>query len=326
MSVRNGGQFLEECLLSIQKQTFEDWELIVVNNHSTDNSLDIIESFVIGDSRINYYNNVDDGLIEALKLGYSKSIGRKITRMDADDYMSTDRLAIQHKSLETYGRGFISTGLVKCFSEQPLGDGFLKYETWLNQLTTLGDNFSEIYKENVIPSPCWMMFREDLDLVGGFNAYAYPEDYDLTFRCYQSRMKCIPSQSVLLYWRDYSTRTSRVEKEYADNRFIEMKCHYFLEIDANVDRPLVIWGAGNKGKQIVKFFISNSISPQWICNNEKKVGKDIYGLRLNDIRYLKEQLNPQIIIAVANNEEQKEIVNQLNNEGRIAGEDYFLFC
>ena len=83
----------------------------------------------------------------------------------------------------------MATGLVKYFSETTLGDGYQKYEQWLNQLTLENRNFEDIYKECVIPSPAWMCHRDDLDNCGGFAQQQYPEDYDLCFRFYKNKLK-----------------------------------------------------------------------------------------------------------------------------------------
>jgi len=56
-------------------------------------------------------------------------------------------------------------------------------------LTAKGNNFQEIYKECVIPSPCWMIYRTDMDKCQAFLPNRYPEDYDLCFRFYENGMR-----------------------------------------------------------------------------------------------------------------------------------------
>ena len=137
-------------------------------------------------------------------------------------------------------------------SEGILGDGYQKYQDWLNYLSATGNNFTEIYKECVIPSPSWMMHRGDFDAIGGFKSHIYPEDYDLAFRMYKAAYKVMPCDQVIHRWRDYPTRTSRTDDNYADNRFLNIKVHYFLDIDYRPTQQLVLWGAGKKGKQIAQ--------------------------------------------------------------------------
>jgi len=82
---KNTAQFLPECLDSILKQTYATWEILAVNDNSTDNSLKIVQEFAEKDTRIQVFTNSKTGIIEALRTAYSKSKGNFITRMDSDD-------------------------------------------------------------------------------------------------------------------------------------------------------------------------------------------------------------------------------------------------
>jgi hypothetical protein len=228
--------------------------------------------------------------------------------------------------LQKHGRKHIALGLVKYFSKSGIGDGYAKYESWLNELTSKGTNYSEIYKECVIPSPCWMIHRDDLITCDAFNPNSYPEDYDLTFRFYKNDIKCIPSNNLLHYWRDYSSRASRTDDNYAENHFLGLKLKYFLELNYNPSRPLVIWGAGQKGKTIAKLLQKSEVSFIWICDNPKKIGKHIYDVELFNFEHLKTLQNPQSIITVANSIEQQIIKSYFSSIEMQAMKDYFFFC
>lgn len=323
---KNTSQFIAECLDSILKQTYSNWELIIIDDHSTDESYSIVEGFATRDSRIQLHKNKGSGIIDALQLAYSKSKGNIITRMDSDDIMSLNKLQIMHDDLVNHGKGHISLGLVKYFSEEGINEGFSNYEKWLNALTEKGSNYSEIYKECVIASPCWMIHREDFDNCGAFNSKIYPEDYDLVFRFYKHNIKCIPSSKLLHHWRDYSYRSSRVQNNYAHDMLLKLKLHHFLKLDYNPSKTLVIWGAGHKGKFSTSYFIVHNIDFVWICDNPKKIGKHIYNQELHDFKYLETIQNPQSIITVANSRAQKEIKAYLRNQNMVPMVDYFFFC
>ena len=283
---KNTALYLDDCIASILKQTYTNWELIIVDDASSDTSYTIVNSYALKDSRIRLYKNEGDGIINALKLAYNNAQGALITRMDSDDIMSANKLETMVNLLQKNGKGHLAIGLVNYFSDQGISDGYYKYEKWLNKLTTKGLNFSEIYKECVIPSPCWMIHREDLIACNGFNPNIYPEDYDLAFRFYKHHFKCIPCDVVLHDWRDYSHRTSRTNEHYAENHFIPLKLDYFLELDFNPKKTLVVWGAGNKGKFIAKSLIEKNMPFEWVCDNPKKIGKDIYGKELKAFQAL----------------------------------------
>ncbi len=318
--------FLPECLESILDQTYKNWEVLAVNDHSTDSSFALLQQFSRKDSRIKVFENPGNGIIPALRMAYSESQGELITRMDSDDIMTSDKLQVMVDSLKRKGKGHLAVGQVKYFSDRGISDGYDRYEKWLNQLTEKGENFFEVYKECVIPSPCWMAYREDFDACGAFGPNRYPEDYDLTFRFYKNGLKCIPCNEILHSWRDYDSRTSRTSEHYAQNYFLDIKLHYFLKLDFEPSRPLTVWGAGNKGKTIAKKLQEQGIAYYWLCDNPKKIGKKIYGMEMLHFSHLTELENPQSIITVANEEAQKSIREYFTNLGQKPMRDYFFFC
>ena len=262
---KNTEHFLPECLESIMNQSYTNWELLIIDDGSTDDSYQLVSEYANKENRIKLFKNTGNGIIDALRLAFKHSKGDYITRMDSDDIMTPEKLEILANGLQTNGKQHVAVGLVKYFSSNGINDGYAKYETWLNNLTKKGTNFSQIYKECVIPSPCWMVHREDLINCGAFEPNDYPEDYDLTFRFYAHSLKCIPCETVLHEWRDYSSRTSRTHEHYAENHFIDLKLRYFLELHYDNTRPLAIWGAGNKGKYIAKLLVDKNIPFEWIC-------------------------------------------------------------
>ncbi|MDD7887396.1 glycosyltransferase [Flavivirga sp. 57AJ16] len=323
---KNTEAYIEACVASILNQTYAHWELLIVDDNSSDSSANIVKKFAKKDERITLLKNQGTGIIDALRLAFNYSKGAFITRMDSDDIMRANKLEVLVNNLLTHGKQHIAIGLVNYFSKDGIKEGYKNYEIWLNNLTKTGQNYSEIYKECVIPSPCWMIHRNDLIACDAFNPNSYPEDYDLAFRFYKHHFKCIPCDVIIHDWRDYSSRTSRTHEHYAENHFIDIKLHYFLELDYNPDKSLVVWGAGNKGKTIAKTLIKKNIPFEWICDNPKKIGRDIYGNILKPFSYLKEIENPQSIITVANKEAQIEIKNYMKTLKMKPIIDYIFFC
>jgi glycosyltransferase involved in cell wall biosynthesis len=323
---KNTEDFLGECLNSIISQTYTNWELLIIDDHSTDNSYRFVENYTKKDSRIILLKNEGSGIINALKLAFSHATGDYITRMDSDDIMANIKLETLLNNLLQNKKNHIATGLVSYFSAEGISDGYRKYEQWLNSLTTNGTNYTEIYKECVIPSPCWMIHRDNLLAIDAFNPTRYPEDYDLTFRFYQANYKVIACDKVLHHWRDYGTRASRTDANYAVNSFIDIKLHYFLKLDYNTARPLVIWGAGTKGKTIAKKLAALNIPFHWVCDNVKKIGKHIYNVQMKPFQHLETLEHPQTIVSVANSSEQAIIKAYLARLNKEAMQDYFFFC
>lgn len=323
---KNTEAYIAECIQSIINQSYTHWEAIFVNDHSNDTSFNIVNDFSKKDNRIKVYHNKNSGIISALQTAYTYASGSYITRMDSDDIMTPNRLEVMLNSLVTEGKKHVAVGQVKYFRIDGVSDGYARYEKWLNQLTAKGTNYSEIYKECVIPSPCWMIYKDDFEACEGFQPHRYPEDYDLTFRFYKANYTCIPCNDILLYWRDYSSRTSRTHEHYAQNYFLDIKVHYFLELEYNNSRPLTIWGAGSKGKTVAQLLLKQNIPFYWICDNPKKIGKHIYGQELHNFNYLLKLQHPQSIVTVANEDAQKDIRAYFNKHNMKSMVDYFFFC
>lgn len=317
MPVKNAQPFIEDCLRSVIAQTYTHWELLAVDDGSTDESLRLMQQLAKEDARIRVLQSSGSGIIDALRIAYAHSHGAFITRMDADDHMASNKLETLLKNLTQHGPGHLATGCVKYFSDAELGEGYRKYEAWLNGLTAQGSNFTDIYRECVIPSPCWMVYRHDLERCSAFEPDVYPEDYDLCFRFYAQQLNVIPCSQVLHFWRDHAGRTSRNHPHYADNRFLELKLHWFLKLDRNPARPLVLWGAGQKGKVIARLLGSRNVSFNWVCNNPKKIGKTIFGIIMQSTDDIASSGNEQFIVAVSGPNEREDILKQIGTSGHF---------
>lgn len=327
MPVRNAGAYLETCLESILAQTFEDWELLPVDDASEDDSLAILERFAQRDARIRVNRHEQHrGIPDALRLAFGQSRGALLTRMDADDRMAPQKLARMSDLLKSVGPGHVASSLVAYFSNAELGDGYRRYQDWLNDLMRTSRHFEDIYRECVLPSPNWMAFREDLLACGAFVENTYPEDYDLCFRFYKAGYRIVAVEETLHFWRDHADRASRNAPQYANQRYFDLKLPYFLELDYDACRPLVLWGAGKKGKQIAQKLAEQKVPFHWVCDNPAKWGIQLHGVELKSYAHLAELQHPQLIIAVAAPEGRAEILRFMETHAFRPGKDYFFFC
>ncbi len=313
MPMRNALPYLNECIESIINQTYTHWELVVVNDHSTDSSFDVLTNYAIKDKRITVINTSGKGIIDALQLAYSKTSGVYITRMDADDIMPEQKLELMYNQLLKTPNSVV-TGKIKYIGEN-LREGYQKYEVWINAMMEANSHYQNMYRECVIPSPAWMTSRILFESIGGFSSNTYPEDYDLTLRFYKANIPIIAVKELVHIWRDYQERTSRNDPNYSINSFEVLKTQYFIDVDYDKSKTLVIWGAGKKGKKIAQLLLEKNIPFVFACNNPKKINKDIYGLIMENIETIFDKLKTyQTIIAVANPHEQLEIKITLSNE------------
>ena len=88
--VYNSENYIEKCISSLQRQTFTDFEMIVINDGSTDNSLQLINALAKTDSRIKVFDQVNMGTANTRNLGIKASSGKYIMFIDNDDWINED--------------------------------------------------------------------------------------------------------------------------------------------------------------------------------------------------------------------------------------------
>ncbi|MFT6442421.1 MAG: glycosyltransferase involved in cell wall biosynthesis [Salibacteraceae bacterium] len=326
MAAKDTAPYLRECLDSVLAQSYSNWELIAVNDHSSDETPAILAEYAAKDARIIYADGEGFKLIPTLQTAYTLASGVLINRMDSDDKMPNYKIEVLVAEWLKYGKGNVIAGGTKHFvDEGEVGGGFLRYEKWLNNVAKHNLHYEEIYRECVIPSHCWIIHRDDFDAIDAFNPIIYPEDYDLCFRMYAHKLNIVGIDVILHHWRDRSNRISRTWEEYKDNRYYNLKVKNFNAIDKDTSRELVIWGAGKNGKDLVKLFQESQTKLNWVCDNDRKLGKDIYGIIMQSSGHILELDNPQIIIAVSSPTDKLEIKAQLKLWGKQPRKDYWFF-
>ncbi len=323
MPFKNPGNYFIPCVESILNQSYKNWELIAVNDHSDDGSFQLAQSCANKHTKITVIDSKGDGIIQALRCGYEYSKGDYIHRMDSDDIMPRQKL---EKMMEAISPKSLVTGLVDYFSDDfDLGDGYKKYTTWINQSMKSGDLWKDIYKECPVPSSAWLLHRDDFESVGAFNSSLIPEDYEFSFRLYQSGIKIKIVPEVIHRWRDSTNRTSRMESQECPEKYVDLQVGYFLKIDRNKTIPLVLWGAGKKGKKIARVLLELGENFTWVTDNPLKFGVNIY----NQIVRPRTKINLknyQQIIAISSPSEQIEVQSILDSLELKNRKNYFWFC
>lgn len=130
MPVYNAGDFLVAAIESIRNQTLKDWEFIVIDDGSTDESYKILKKYAEKDPRIKIFKfKKNKGLAFALNLGLNKVHGKYLARMDADDISLPKRLEIQLKYLKKNPQAVAIGSQVKLINEKGDFIGYKKFPT-----------------------------------------------------------------------------------------------------------------------------------------------------------------------------------------------------
>lgn len=324
MPVHNAAPFLDDCIKSIQQQSYTNWELIAIDDFSTDASFKILEEASAFDGRIKVIKNIDKGIIPALSLALKKAAGKFITRMDADDKMPFDRLSKMAKALDEALPNTVITGLVEYFSADKVSPGYKTYQDWINENIQTKNPWANVYRECIIASPCWMLRTAELKSIGGLSDLEYPEDYDLVFRLYKNNFTIKALPELLLHWREHSARTSRNSDDYAQENFFKLKVSRFLELEECEN--IILWGTGVKAKLTANLLLEKSISFQWMDLQPEKYPNGIMEQAILPFQGIEHIKDPKLILAVYPPRNEKDKMEKyLSTLGLREGINYWYF-
>ncbi len=211
LPVYNGAADVEKAVDSILAQTFTDFELIIINDGSKDNSASVLES--LSDPRIRLYHQDNMGLAGTLNRGIGLARGRYIARQDQDDLSHPERFARQVDFLEKHpDHGLLGTAAQIWVGDTPT-------ERAHDHPTDHGALSFELLFNNPFVHSSIMMRKATVEAVGGYTtdpARQPPEDYELWSRmARQGRVANLPER--LLVYREVPASMSRT----GPNPFLE---------------------------------------------------------------------------------------------------------
>ncbi len=274
LPVHNGGVHLPAALDSIKAQSFADFELLFVDDGSTDGSARVASRLWRGDERLQVFSPGRVGLVGALNLGLAAARAPLVARMDADDIAAPQRLEKQVAYLSEHPEVGICATQVGCFAADVLGEGYRHYEAWQNSLLEHGEILRELYVESPLAHPTVMMRTAIVRDLGGYRDRGWAEDYDLWLRAAQAGVGFGKVPQVLLQWRDHSERASRRQKVYSEDAFLRCKAHFLARGPLRGKRRVVIWGAGQVGRRLARYLlIEGAALLAFVDIDPRKVGR-----------------------------------------------------
>lgn len=210
MPVYNGAQFLREAIESILTQELTDFEFLIINDGSTDNSENIIRGYE--DDRIRYFKNDENrGLVESLNRGIQLSQGKFIARMDADDISMPSRLFKQLHFMQQHPEvGAVGTWFKNLVNETVREGG--RYQT-SDTLIRL----KHLYQINICHGSAMISTATLKEHnISYRNEYVHAEDYDLFDRLGQvSRLANLPEVLYLV-----RVHPHRISKRHAEAQML----------------------------------------------------------------------------------------------------------
>lgn len=212
MTVYNGEKYIAEAIRSVLNQTFDDFEFIIIDDGSTDNTSGIIRSF--RDKRMMHITNPHD-YIRSLNTGLEKSSGRYIARMDADDIMHPDRLSVQHAIMEAHPDIDVAGTWMYCFDESG------SERIWSTHGGYVDEPLKALLKSCFVLHPTSMVRKSLIDQHHlRYQPYLYAEDYKLWSDAAKYGARFYIDSQLLHYYRiSTGQNSSRYKKEQSENTF-----------------------------------------------------------------------------------------------------------
>lgn len=248
LPVHNGAASVAAAIASVRAQTFPDWELIVIDDGSTDETHDIVAATAREERRLKLVRQARGGIVAVLNAGLAAARGEFVARMDADDVSHPERLAEQEAFLRAPENRDV--GLVSCLVEfggdRAANEGYALHVDWINSLRTPEQIALNRFVEAPFAHPSVMFRRACVERCGAYRSGDFPEDYELWLRWLDAGVRMAKVPRTLLRWNDSVGRLSRVDARYDPEAFFRVKAEWIAREVRRIvgSRRVLVWGAG----------------------------------------------------------------------------------
>jgi glycosyltransferase involved in cell wall biosynthesis len=322
MPVRNEERYLTAALDSLFRQTLAEWELVAVDDGSSDESPSLLASAAAYDPRIRVIRLSGGGLVSALNTGLAACRAPLVARMDGDDICHPRRLEYQVAHLDSNPHIGLAACNFRHFPRTHLKQGMLAYESWQNALDRHDLILRDRFVESPFVHPSIVTRRALLNSLGGYRDMGWPEDYDLWLRMAEAGVRFARLPVELFFWRDHPERATRVMQEYAATAFRVCKLHHLLQGYLKDTRDVVIAGAGLEGRAWQRILAAAGITvSKWIDVDQRKIGRVLHGADVAGISQLRE-VNGKILVAIGVRGAREQFRALVLPLGLIEGLDY----
>lgn len=322
LPARDAARTIDACLRSVSRQTLHDWECLVLDDGSADDTGAQAEAWARRDARFRVHRLPRRGLVGTLNAGLALCRGRLAARMDADDLMRRDRLALQAAMLDEHPT-LAGVGChVRLFPRAALTAGRRVYEAWLNGVRDAFDVRRDAFVECPLAHPALMVRRQVLSSFG-YRETAWPEDYDLVLRLLEAGHDLGVVARRLVMWRDGAARLSRTDPRYGLERFAACKAHFLARGFLAATPTYVLWGYGATGRALRRALVDEDRLPSHIV----EVAPGRIGQRIHDVPVVPVDAVPRlrgrpIVVSVAFSEPRRQIREVLTSIRFVEGRDF----
>ena len=277
LPARNAAATLDAALASLRRQTWSDWECVVVDDGSTDATGEVARAAAAIDPRVTMVPTPPRGLVAALGTGLERCRGEYVARMDADDLMRRDRLALQVDGLDRDPQLAAVGAHVRFFPRAGMSDGLRAYERWLNSVDSPARLRAEAFVESPVAHPTLLIRRSVLAAVG-YRDRGWPEDYDLVLRLLAAGHEIGVVPRRLLGWRDGPGRLTRTHPAYGLDRITACKASFLADGFLAGGERYLLWGYGGTGRALARALRGHGKHPSHVIEvHAGRLGNVIHG-------------------------------------------------
>lgn len=327
MSVYNGEKFLKESIQSVLNQTFTDFELIIVDDGSTDGSVGIINEFE--DKRIRLIKLQENvGLGKALSIGLEHVTGEYVARVDADDLYHPERFQKQLDFLRSNRHISVVDSEIEYFSDEKE----IEQSERFRNLKLIEEEINSIHKTEHIKKELYhyvcithssIMFDKEILQLASYNDVQVVEDYDLFYKWNKSGVNFAKLKQALTYVRVSNGSTTATQHDKIVMGLIDIKKEEIIQV-FNCNKYVYIWGTGSLADKTYQILSQADLQISgFIDRSSDKIGSLFNGEKVSDINELLE-FKRDIGILVCASPIKHEIADVLEDIGFEHLEDYLI--
>ena len=328
MPCYNAAETIEDALESLAGQTLEDFEVLAVDDGSSDATREILHQWERDDPRFQFLPSPHQGIVAALNLGLQRCRAGLVARMDADDRAHPLRLERQVSYMDSHPETAVLGCRVSAFPQCEVREGLHLYLEWQNALLSDADIRREIFIESPIAHPSAMLRRAWLDQVAGYQDHGWAEDYDLWLRLYLAGARFAKLPEELVAWRERPDRLTRVDSRYSLENFLRLKAQYLALGPCAGRDAVIVWGAGMMGRRLSKHLLRKDLNLVCFVDiDPRKIGRQRRGLPIippdDLIDWWGAYAAPVLLAAVGARGARPLIRDRLVEEDLLEGQDWW---